>query len=345
MALDQLSQGVAELATLAAADFDPHDVLHRLCEVAAQALEVDGAGVMRADGGTTTYVHASSGGVKDLEMLQEVLQEGPCRDALDSGRMIIAGTIQDMAWPAFQRMATTVDLHAVLAVPLLSRGRAWGTLDLYWNSPHHITDDDIAAAQLLANVAVSFLVMSSDRAQLQAAHNDLRHRALHDQLTGLANRELMHQHIDHALAAARRNDTLIAVLFVDLDDFKSINDTFGHRAGDHVLATAAQRLQSCIREMDIAGRLAGDEFLILCENITPLATAIHSMQTLAHRIHQSLDQPLEVQGVELRLRASIGASLTNGSTTVEALIHHADTAMYRAKTAGPGGTAIRLLDH
>ncbi|WP_196073238.1 diguanylate cyclase domain-containing protein [Nakamurella alba] len=343
MPLDSLGRGVAELAALATSDFEPLQLLHRLCEVAAEALDVDGVGVMRLAEGRTTYVHATGGDIKDLELLQEALQEGPCRDALDSGQLVKAGSIDEMAWPRFECRAAELGVHAVLALPLIGRGRTWGTLDLYWAVDHTITDDDIAAAELLAHVAVSFLAMDADRAELRAAHEDLALRAMHDQLTGLPNRGLIHELIEFALAAARRNRTLVTVLFLDLDGFKAINDTFGHRAGDEVLVTAARRLLSSVREMDRVSRLAGDEFLILVDNQESAAAALEGAHALAGRIHELLARPLHIDGVDIALSASIGAAVTSGGVSVGTLVHRADTAMYEAKSGAPGGTVIRLL--
>ena len=129
------------------------------------------------------------------------------------------------------------------------------------------TDGDRASAQLLANVAVSYLAMAQDRAQSRQAQEQLAKRVLHDQLTGLPNRGLMQELITHALAASDRRGTLVAVLFVDLDRFKPINDTFGHQTGDQVLQVVARRMQEALRAGDTVGRLGGDEFLILCEDI------------------------------------------------------------------------------
>ena len=136
-----------------------------------------------------------------------------------------------MRWPAFEQAAAAIGVQAVLAVPLRNRDRSWGSLDLYWLAEHQMTAPDRAAAQLLANVVVSYLAMAEDRARLLAAQQQLTHQVLHDQLTGLPNRLLIQELIEHALAGAGRRDAHVAVLFVDLDRFKSINDTFGHSAG------------------------------------------------------------------------------------------------------------------
>ena len=161
---ESLAWAVGELAERSTSEFDLDDMLRRLCEVAAESLEVDGVGLMKLLDGETRFVHVSNPELTDLERLQELLQTGPCRDAADSRLPVAAGTVAEMVWPEFERLAGDTGMHAVLAVPLLTRSRVWGTLDLYWRAEHPVTDTDRASAQLLANVAVSYLAMAQDRA-------------------------------------------------------------------------------------------------------------------------------------------------------------------------------------
>ena len=149
MALADLSWAVGQLAELSTRDFDVDELLRRLCEVAVQSLPVDGVGVMKTDRtAATRFVHASDPPLAGLEQLQETLQEGPCRDAIDTGKVVVAGSVAEMRWPNFEKVAAAIGIHAVLAVPMVSRGDGFGTLDLYWRAEHHADDDDRAAAQL-----------------------------------------------------------------------------------------------------------------------------------------------------------------------------------------------------
>lgn len=178
--------------------------------------------------------------------------------------------------------------------------------------------------------------MANDRADTAAAaataHDLLSQRVLYDDLTGLANRGLITEMIQHALAAATRHHSWVALLFVDVDHFKTINDTHGHHTGDLVLTEIARRLRGTVRAEDSVGRLAGDEFLILCEHLPAHPDDIATVtDLLVHRIHTAVAAPVAAGHLTLNLTLSIGVATTDGHHTVTDLIHRADTAMYRAK--------------
>ena len=154
-----------------------------------------------------------------------------------------------------------------------------------------------------------------------------RYEALHDPLTGLANRTLLRDRLEHALA--RREHGATAAVFVDLDNFKQINDAHGHAAGDAVLAEIAQRLHTAVRPGDTVARLGGDEFVALCEGIDEEAAL-----AVGRRLQDAIQIPLGASGTEHRLTASIGIAL--GESDGDALLAAADAATYRAKAAGGG---------
>lgn len=161
----------------------------------------------------------------------------------------------------------------------------------------------------------------------------LRHDALHDGLTGLPNRALFMNRLEHGLHLANRlKDFGFAVLFLDLDRFKVINDSLGHLAGDQLLIAIAQKLKAPLRLGDTIARLGGDEFAILLEGISEVREA----QEIADRIQQALETPLELNGQRVFTTASIGITLSSGSSTddPESLLRNADLAMYRAKSLG-----------
>jgi diguanylate cyclase (GGDEF)-like protein len=161
--------------------------------------------------------------------------------------------------------------------------------------------------------------------------------ALHDTLTGFANRALFLDRLTHALSAAERHGTNVAVLYVDLDRFKVVNDSLGHAAGDEVLIAVARRIKGAIRDLDTPARLGGDEFAILVEDVQSLPAAT----CVAERIMQSLRSPFTVWSKEFQIAASIGIAISDGSTQKpEDLIRDADLAMYRAKIDALGGYAV-----
>lgn len=169
------------------------------------------------------------------------------------------------------------------------------------------------------------------------AESDLRHQALHDPLTGLANRALLLDRLEHALVSMDRHTTRPAVIFLDLDYFKSINDASGHSVGDQVLVEVARRLQSLVRPMDTIARLGGDEFILLCEELTdPLAEAA----AVWNRITAHFEEPFVIEGREIFVGASAGVAPANAGDTAEAMVARADQAMYRAKELGRGRAEV-----
>jgi diguanylate cyclase (GGDEF)-like protein len=156
----------------------------------------------------------------------------------------------------------------------------------------------------------------------------LVHRALHDPLTGLANRSLLMNRLDQAIRRGKRNDTRVAVIFVDLDGFKRVNDSMGHAAGDALLIELGERFVQRLRDSDTAGRLGGDEFAFVCEDLHDEHEATH----IAERLVGACAQPFRHQGQEVPIRASVGIAVEPAvATDAEQLLRQADEAMYRAK--------------
>jgi diguanylate cyclase (GGDEF)-like protein/PAS domain S-box-containing protein len=159
---------------------------------------------------------------------------------------------------------------------------------------------------------------------------ELAHQAFHDSLTGLANQALFRDRVTHALTRAVRRQTQLAVLFVDLDDFKTVNDSLGHTAGDALLVAVAERLRDCLRATDTAARLGGDEFALLVEDLRYQSDATE----LAERLLASLNEPFMVAGREIVVGASVGIAFDETRVTTGQLLRNADTAMYTAKRGG-----------
>ena len=334
---DPLMTAIAALSRIATGPFTVRDLLHRLVELAAEHLQVDGAGAMTlAESGALMYVHASQDEVCRVEQLQELMQQGPCRDAVAGQREIVVGDLGEHAnpqWSAYLAGAAAAGLGSVVAIPLLSRGRAWGVLDLYRHQAGEWSPRELATARLLADVAVSYVVMALDRDQARQAQRQLAHRSLHDELTGLPNRTLLFDRLTHALRVADRHAQSVAVFFFDLDRFKAINDTFGHAAGDSVLVQASSRVKAALRAEDTLARLAGDEFVVICEQLPDHTNGQlnHQLAVVADRIRAAVATPTRIGGADLVISASVGVALSSPQSTAEDLLADADAAMYRAK--------------
>jgi diguanylate cyclase (GGDEF)-like protein len=165
----------------------------------------------------------------------------------------------------------------------------------------------------------------------KATEIESRNEAMRDPMTGLPNRALLRDRLEQVCARSRRQFTQFAVLFMDLDGFKEINDRYGHAAGDQVLVQVASRIRSATREMDTPARYGGDEFVVLCEKVASEKEAAE----IAERICENIEEPVLVDGAELRVGASIGIAIGSPNVTdADAVIREADAAMYSAKNAG-----------
>jgi diguanylate cyclase (GGDEF)-like protein len=240
----------------------------------------------------------------------------------------------------------SADEHAwhpldALFAPLYGRdGSLQGVLSV--DLPHDGMRPDVDDCELLEVFAIQ-AALAIDHARLyqdlqraleeqQRVQAELRHRALHDPLTGLANRELVLDRLDQALARSRRDGRAVAVLFLDVDHFKLVNDSLGHGIGDELLVGLAVLLQHHLREVDTAGRLGGDEFVLVLEELSGPAEAI----AVAERLLGAVHEPFEIGGEKLRASLSIGISMAGHSSSGSELLAEADTALYRAKAAGRG---------
>jgi len=182
----------------------------------------------------------------------------------------------------------------------------------------------------------------SERKRVEAeAMEKLAHAALHDSLTGLANRASFLEHLDLGLKRAERNEKGVGVLFIDLDNFKLVNDSFGHAAGDELLKAVGARLQSAVRGMDVVARQGGDEFLILLTDVKTDSTASTSpTEVVASKVRSILREPFLVDGIEIFVSASVGISTYPADgTDADTLLKHADVAMYSVKDSGRDGYA------
>jgi diguanylate cyclase (GGDEF)-like protein len=337
----RLSELLVDFARTLVTDFPIQAILDHLTSRILEVLPVTGAGVMIM--GSDTEMHFASASDKvllQIEGLQIELGEGPCLEAFRTGqRVLIADLAADQRFPRFGPRAVEAGMAAVFSFPMRIEGTQIGAADLYRDKPGALSPEDAAASQVLADVAAAYIMNSRGRVASQEAEEEQRYRALHDPLTGLPNRVLLYDRIAHALARASREPVVPAVLFIDLDRFKVVNDSLGHRAGDRLLVAVTERLQRALRAGDTLARLGGDEFVVLCDDLAEAGQAL----ALAERISNELKAPFQLDEDEVVITASIGMAYAHeGHETPEILLQDADSAMYRAKEQG--GARYEVID-
>ncbi|HVE46196.1 MAG TPA: EAL domain-containing protein [Acidimicrobiales bacterium] len=331
----QLSDVLSEFARTMVTDFPIQAILDHLVVRIVDVLPITAAGVtLITPGAQPRYVAASDDSALRFEEFQAELGEGPCVATYDTGEPVaVADLREDDRFPTFAAKAVDAGLVAVFTFPLRQGEECLGALDLYRDTPGLLDDNAMGAANTLADVAASYLTNAQARADLRDSSDRYRQSSLHDSLTGLPNRVLFRQRIDHAILRARRSGKLVALLFADLDRFKQVNDIHGHQKGDALLIAVAERLTGMLRPGDTLARLSGDEFVVLCEDLADTS----QVEPLAVRIEAALALPFDLSGQELQVSASVGIAFAGtGEDVPELLLRDADTAMYQAKRRGGG---------
>jgi diguanylate cyclase (GGDEF)-like protein/PAS domain S-box-containing protein len=261
-----------------------------------------------------------------------ILYESP------STRTVFGGTAAERSVDDPSGLIHPDDLPRVLAAVADLRRRPGATASIEGRVRHldgTWCDVEAIASNLVEEESVGgFVFNTRDITERKALEAQLSHRAFHDPLTGLANRALFLDRLQHALGRSVRHRHAIGVLFLDLDSFKDVNDSMGHGVGDDLLVAVARRLDGCTRPADTVARLGGDEFAILVEELDDVLDVGH----VAERILTALEPPLRIGSRQVYVRGSIGIA-TGGSaeTTAEDLLRNADVAMYTAKARGDGG--------
>ena len=331
-----LSAVLSDFAATMVTDFPIQSILDHLVERIVEVLPITSAGVtligVERD---PHYIAASDDNALRFERLQSELGQGPCLRAYSTGAAVeVPGLAVDTVFPVFSPAAVAAGCAAVFTFPLRHGEGCLGALDLYRDTPGPLDAVDLAAAQTLADVTTAYLLNARAREEAEKATSHHQHTAMHDALTGLPNRRLLHERLTHAAARALRSHTTAVVLFCDLDRFKAINDVYGHQTGDELLLAVAHRLSGLIRSGDTLARVSGDEFVFLCEDLASVADVHH----LAGRVVAAFDHPFLLAGATLTMSASVGVAYAGpGEELGEELIHRADAAMYEAKRHG-GGT-------
>ncbi|TXH91310.1 MAG: EAL domain-containing protein [Rhodoferax sp.] len=314
---------------------DKRDAYERTRHLQEQALVSSSNGIMitrsDADDHSIVYVNPAFERITGY-MAEEVMGR--------EGRFLVR---DDLAQPALEVIRSALrDKREATAT--LRNYRKDGTL--FWNELHIAPVRDLTGESTTHFVSVINDI--SERVQYQQA---LEYQANHDSLTGLANRNLLNDRIEQAIAWARRNNNVIGVMLLDLDHFKRINDASGHTAGDALLKEVAARLRNCVRDTDTVARLGGDEFVIILTDLPQPDDVGH----IASKVQSALSRPMEIVGRDVEVTASIGVALyPRDGDHGEVLLRYADIAMYRVKEHGRnsvrcfvpemGSSAISRLD-
>jgi diguanylate cyclase (GGDEF)-like protein len=261
--------------------------------------------------------------------------------ALATGKATVVNDWKDETRFQQSELQRQQRIRSAAIILIKGKERPYGVIGAGSRATREFTQEDVNFMQAIANVLANAIERRRTEEQTQ-------HEALHDPLTGLPNRNLFLDRLQHALSVAARHQTAIAVLFLDLDQFKLVNDSLGHAAGDELLAAVAPRIEQALRPGDTVARFGGDEFAVLAEDVRNERGATR----IAERIAEALARPFILREREHFVSASIGISIGSGVEEPEALIRDADSALYRAKEHGRGGYEIfdevmrsRVIEH
>jgi diguanylate cyclase (GGDEF)-like protein/PAS domain S-box-containing protein len=250
---------------------------------------------------------------------------GTCGTAAYWGEQVVTTDIaNDPHWNAFSQLVLPLGLAACWSTPIKANdGRVLGTLAFYYREKREPNE----FLQRLALASEQLCALALEREEARA---HIRQLAFYDVLTGLPNRRRLYSKAERALASARHGEEPLAVLFVDLDRFKQVNDSMGHAVGDELLCEVAQAIEGQVRVGDIVGRLSGDEFVVVAPACDTAGAA-----AIAERVLEALTRPIMIGEYKLRPSASIGICLfPEGGEDFDTLLQRADIAMYQAKTSG-----------
>jgi diguanylate cyclase (GGDEF)-like protein len=322
-------ESVVAMGREVAAALDSHAVGDLIASHLARAVGFDECGIYsweRSDDLVRTV------GYYPPERRSELLDVYPLAEYPETGRVLttrkVSVTDPTDGTADASEVRFLVDLGGtlMLQIPMVVNGEATGTVELLTRTGKTLHDRQVAIAQTMANEAG--ILFENARLYVQ-----VRHQAFYDHLTGLPNRTLFGDRVEHALARRiAEHGPRSALLFVDIDEFKVINDRYGHEVGDRVLSSVANRLQQLLRPADTVARLSGDEFGILVEDVTNL----RQVRAIAARLLHAFGPPINIADRQLRVSISVGVAVGSAGLDAESLIRNADFAMYAAKQSGKG---------
>jgi diguanylate cyclase (GGDEF)-like protein/PAS domain S-box-containing protein len=301
------------------------ELIQQACTAATELLNAELASVAELSADGKTFRLRAGAGWPPGYVGVATLIAGPKSHA---GYTIVSGAPAVVTdWETEERFtesrALEVGARSGISVAIEGIAQPFGVFAVHSTRPRQYSASDVDFVQSIANVLADALAR-------QATEDEIRHRALHDSLTGLPNRILFLDRLEQALARLRRANSLAAVMFLDLDRFKRVNDSLGHHAGDEILTAVAPRLKQALRATDTVARFGGDEFGILLEDIASELAATQA----AERIAAVFARPFVLGTAEHFVTASVGIALARGGERAGELVRDADTAMYRAKEGG-----------
>jgi len=318
---------VAELGQQALASADIPRVLQRAADLVWTTLKLDYCNVLERDpqGNRLIYRAAAGWPAEWIDRRSIELQAGShLEHTLSRGEpLVIEDHAADRRFPSAGALRA-FGVRSSVHVPILGTQGAFGILAVHAKRARRFSDDEVNFLRNVANI----LAVAIER---KKAEEHLAHLAQYDSLTGLPNRYLFHDRLSQTMAHARRGAHAMAVLFIDLDRFKLVNDTLGHAAGDRLLKEAAARLRLCLRGGDTVARFGGDEFGAILAELGSGADAA----LVAQKIIEALERPFDLEGNDTYVTASVGIAVYPADgEEAGTLIRNADTAMYRAKELG-----------
>lgn len=328
---EQLLEAQNHLLQLIGANEDPLFILSSVCDFVEKLRPFWSVGIQLLADDQRTFIQSVGRGFPDVLSRQIIDMPVTHGSGIWSEAVLVACPVQ---LSNFQRAPSMQFVNGLELLGKLNSGSAWplmdkhghilGSFTVLLSDSQKLSDDDMSLIGIMIEIAtIAIEGRRSEKKILQLAH--------YDELTGLPNRFLYHQHLAKALALAERNNCQLAVLFLDLDRFKNINDTFGHDEGDRVLRGISQRFRQALRESDIIARVGGDEFILLVDQFSDP----RDLGDIADKLLFEASQPFEIHGQECQLSASIGiATFPADGHDAQTLLKNADIAMYRAKNKG-----------
>ena len=342
--LTRQQMAVAQFGQLALEGTDIDELTDEATALMQRVLDIDIGGVLKLLPGGDELLLISAAGLPEEDVGRTRVATGHQSQsgyALATGLPIVVDDWHTENRFRESKLQADAGMRSAVTVLIKAKGDPYGVLGVGSRTPRNFTQDDVSFMQSIANVLANAI-------ERRRTEERTQHEALHDPLTGLPNRNLFLDRLQHALSVAARRENSIAVLFLDLDQFKLVNDSLGHAAGDELLGAVAPRIEQALRPGDTVARFGGDEFAVLAEDIGSERGATR----IAERIAEALSRPFVLRDREHFVSASVGIAIGSGNEAPEALIRDADSALYRAKERGRGGYEIfdevmrsRMIEH